>query len=221
MSMLSRWTIGAMASKKASASSPVCARIAAASAGEVRGPVAMIDARPNRPAASRRSPRAGSRSAARRQAPPRPRRRSRARSTASAPPAGTRWASAARRTSEPAAPHLLMQQAHRVVLGIVGAEGVGADQFGQAIGVMRLGASAAAASRAAPRRRRPRPPARPPRCRPSPPPMMWMGDRVMAQYRSRDGDQEASGGLRDPAGRGASCAPGVHRGLKIRSASMT
>ena len=42
MSMESRCTIGAMASKNASASSPVSARIASASAGEVRGPVATM-----------------------------------------------------------------------------------------------------------------------------------------------------------------------------------
>ncbi len=46
MSIVSRWTIGAMASKKASSSSPVSARMASASAGEVRGPVATIDAVP-------------------------------------------------------------------------------------------------------------------------------------------------------------------------------
>ena len=46
MSIESRCTIGAIASKKASASSPVSARIASASAGEVSGPVAMIDAVP-------------------------------------------------------------------------------------------------------------------------------------------------------------------------------
>ena len=42
MSMLSRWTIGAMASKKARASLPVSAAIDAASAEPVSGPVAMI-----------------------------------------------------------------------------------------------------------------------------------------------------------------------------------
>jgi chemotaxis methyl-accepting protein methylase len=42
MSMLSRCTIGAMASKKASESAPVRAWIAAASAGAVSGPVAMM-----------------------------------------------------------------------------------------------------------------------------------------------------------------------------------
>ena len=42
MSMLSRCTIGAMASKKASESSPVMAPMDCASAGEVSGPVATI-----------------------------------------------------------------------------------------------------------------------------------------------------------------------------------
>ena len=41
-SIESRCTIGAMASKNASAASPVSARIVSASAGEVRGPVATI-----------------------------------------------------------------------------------------------------------------------------------------------------------------------------------
>ena len=42
MSMLSRWTMGAMASKKARASCPVSAAIASASFEPVSGPVAMI-----------------------------------------------------------------------------------------------------------------------------------------------------------------------------------
>ena len=42
MSIVSKWTIGAMASKKASASAPVASAIASASDGAVRGPVAMI-----------------------------------------------------------------------------------------------------------------------------------------------------------------------------------
>ena len=39
------------------------------------------------------------------------------------------------------APHLLVQQADGVVGGIVGAEGVGADQLGEVFGEMRLGAA--------------------------------------------------------------------------------
>ena len=42
MSMLSRWTIGAMASKKARASWPVSAAMLSASLEPVSGPVAMI-----------------------------------------------------------------------------------------------------------------------------------------------------------------------------------
>ncbi len=42
MSIVSRCTMGAMASKKASDSSPVSVRMACARAGEVRGPVAMM-----------------------------------------------------------------------------------------------------------------------------------------------------------------------------------
>ena len=36
-------------------------------------------------------------------------------------------------------PHFGMQQADGIVGGVVGAEGIGADQLGQAIGLMRLG----------------------------------------------------------------------------------
>ncbi len=38
-----------------------------------------------------------------------------------------------------AAPHLLMQQAHGIARGIVGPEGVGADQLRQPVGAMGLG----------------------------------------------------------------------------------
>src|SRR3979490_2167660 len=38
-------------------------------------------------------------------------------------------------------PHLLVQQADRVVDGIVGAEGVGTDEFGEVFREMRLGAA--------------------------------------------------------------------------------
>ena len=65
------------------------------------------------------------------------------------------------------APHLLVQQADRVVRGIVGAEGVGADQLGQAVGRDAPRCRAPAASRAAPRARRPTRSARPPPSRPA------------------------------------------------------
>ena len=58
MSIVSRWTIGAIASKKARSASPVTARIASARAGEVSGPVAMITASQSaggRPAISSRT----------------------------------------------------------------------------------------------------------------------------------------------------------------------
>ena len=61
------------------------------------------------------------------------------RSTASAPPAGTWLASAARMISEPKPAHFGMQQPDRVVGGVVGAERIGADQFGEAVGAVRLG----------------------------------------------------------------------------------
>jgi hypothetical protein len=85
----------------ASASSPVSARIASASAGEVSGPVAMMTLSPLRPAAGRRLPRDGSRQRMALRAP-RDGAEKPCRSTASAPPAGSLCASAARMISEPA-----------------------------------------------------------------------------------------------------------------------
>ena len=73
------------------------------------------------------------------------------RSTASAPPAGSLWASPRGHDQRAAAPHLLVQQADRVVERVVGAERVGAHQLGQRAGLMRLGRARRAASRAAPR----------------------------------------------------------------------
>ncbi len=102
MSTLSKWTIGAIASKKASCVSPVRPAIAVASAGEVRGPEATItlsQAGSGRPSiSSRRISISGWASRASVMAAAKP-----SRSTASAPPAGTWWASAARITSEPQA----------------------------------------------------------------------------------------------------------------------
>jgi hypothetical protein len=80
--------MGAMASKKASASSPVIPRMASASAGEVSGPVAMMTLSHSlggRPATSSRTIRIeGCASSAEVTAAANP-----SRSTASAPPAGT------------------------------------------------------------------------------------------------------------------------------------
>ena len=89
------------------------------------------------------------------------------RSTASAPPAGSLWASAVRMISEPGAAHLFMQQADGVVGRIVGAEGIGADQFGQGVGLVGRGAQHWAAFHAEPRRCPILPPARPLPTRPT------------------------------------------------------
>ncbi|MGY3458821.1 hypothetical protein ACVWW5_004271 [Bradyrhizobium sp. LM3.4] len=99
MSMDSRCTIGAIASKKASAFSSVSSRMASASGAEVRGPVAtmtLLHSAGGRPATSSRaiSIRGWSLSALV-TAAEKP-----SRSTASAPPAGTWLASAARMISE-------------------------------------------------------------------------------------------------------------------------
>ena len=100
MSMESRCTIGAIASKNASAFSSVSSRMASASGAEVRGPVATMTlphSAGGRPAISARSIsiRGWSCSALVTAA------ENPSRSTASAPPAGTWLASAARMISEP------------------------------------------------------------------------------------------------------------------------
>ena len=61
------------------------------------------------------------------------------RSTASA----TRGHLVGRRHSDqrPSEPHFGMQQADRVVFGIIGAEGIGTDELRQAIGLVRVGAA--------------------------------------------------------------------------------
>jgi hypothetical protein len=88
MSIESRCTIGAMASKKASASSPVSLPIASAKAGEVSGPVATMTlshSSGGRPAISWRCTSiSGWAAMASDTAAEKP-----SRSTASAPPAGT------------------------------------------------------------------------------------------------------------------------------------
>ena len=100
MSMVSAWTMGAMASKKASASAPVSAAMACPRAAEVSGPVAMIQL----PSSGRAviSPSAMVTSGwARRAAVTSAEKASR--STASAPPAGSLWRSAAVMMRPPAA----------------------------------------------------------------------------------------------------------------------
>ena len=100
MSMLSRLTMGAMASKNASESSPVRPRTASLRAGEVRGPVAMItDAQSSggRPAISVRSTVISGWPVIR----PSTAVENPTRSTAKAEPAGTRWASPQARITDP------------------------------------------------------------------------------------------------------------------------
>src|SRR6266851_329692 len=115
-----------MASKKASASSPVSSWIARASGGEVRGPVAMMTESQScggSPAiSSRRISISGWLARAWVTAVAKP-----SRSTARAP----------HQRAQP--PHLLVQQPDRVVLAVVGAERVGADELGEAFGLVRLG----------------------------------------------------------------------------------
>ena len=129
-----------MASKKASDSSPVSLAIASASAGEVRGPVATItlsQSSGGRPATSSRSQRHQRMGEQRllhggREAVPVDGERAAGRQLVRVGRAHDQRAGAA---------HLLVQQADGVVLRIVGAEGVGADQLGEVLGEMRFGAA--------------------------------------------------------------------------------
>ena len=143
MSIESRWTIGAIASKKASASAPVAAPIDSASAIAVSGPVAtMVEAGGGEgvdPLAHeldigmRGEPlghRGGEAVAVDRQR----------RAGRHPVRVGGGHDQRAQRA------HLGVEQADRIVLGIVGAEAVRADQLGEAVGVMgrrRLAASRA------------------------------------------------------------------------------
>ena len=153
MSIESKWTIGAIASKKASASSPVSWRMASASAGEVSGPVATMtlsQSAGGRPATSPRSmvtsgcvgKRCGD-------------------------GIGEAFAIDGERAAgghlvEVAHPHdqragaaqLFVEEADGVGLAIVGAERVGADQLGETVGLVRLRAARPGASRGGPRGRR-------------------------------------------------------------------
>ncbi len=126
-----------MASKKASASSPVSARIVAARSGEVSGPVAMITLsqssggkrdfaaleRNERLRGQRRRHGGGKSIAIDRQ------RAARRHLVA--------VCRAHHQRAEPA--HLGVQQADRVVILVVGAERIGADQLGVAVGLVRGG----------------------------------------------------------------------------------
>ncbi len=138
MSMVSLCTIGAIASKKASAFSSVSARMASASGAEVRGPVATMTlphSAGGRPAISPRlisilgcsfsASRHGGRKTL---AVDRER------------PAGGHLVGVGRAHDQRAElAHLGMQQADRVVGGIIGAEGIGADELGERVGAVRLG----------------------------------------------------------------------------------
>ena len=142
MSMLSRWTIGAMASKKARASLPVTPAMASARPGAVSGPVAMIVG----PDAGQRvdplandldvgmGGDAGGHLGRKGFAVDRERRAGR-----NSVLVGSGHDQRAER------PHFLVKQADRVVLGIVGAEAVRADHFRQPVGLMRRRPVAAAA----------------------------------------------------------------------------
>ena len=112
--------------------------MAAASAGEVSGPVAMMtlsQSAGGRPATSPRSIVTSGCAASRRV------------TSAEKPIAvdGERAAGrqlvlvAGRHDQRAGAPHLLVQQADGVGLGVVGAERVGADQLGEAVGLVRFG----------------------------------------------------------------------------------
>ena len=141
MSIVSKWTIGAMASKKASASSPVSSRdrLGERRRGQRAGgddrlvPVGRRQAGDflahdgdqrmglERRGDGRRKSRRGRRRARRRPAPG--------------------WRRPQAMISEPASRISACSRPTALVVGVVGAEGVGADQFGQAVGLVRLGAA--------------------------------------------------------------------------------
>ena len=129
-----------MASKKASDSSPVSLASASASAGEVRGPVAMMVWLPvgRRQARDFLALQGHQRMGEQRflhgggEAVPVDRERAAGRQLVGVGRAHDQRAGAA---------HLLVDHADGVVLRIVGAEGIGADQLGQLVGQMGLGAA--------------------------------------------------------------------------------
>ena len=136
--MESRCTIGAIASKNASAFSSVSSRMASASGAEVRGPVATMTLRPVR---RRQAGDFGAVDLDQRMVVQRlgdggrkavaiDRQRA----------AGGHLVGVGRAHDQRAQPaHFGVQQADRVVGGVVGAERIGADQFGEAIGAVGLG----------------------------------------------------------------------------------
>ena len=132
--------MGAMASKKASSVSPVSCWMAADSAGEVSGPVATMTLSQSgggRPAISPRSMVTSGCCAERLRDV-----RGEMIAVDGQRAAGGQLVGVAGGHDQRAgAAHLLVQQADRVGGGIVGAEGVGADQFGEAVRLVRLGAA--------------------------------------------------------------------------------
>ena len=146
MSMQSRWTIGAIASKKASASAPVAAPIDPASAAAVSGPVAtMVEAGGGEgvdPLADDLDIGMGGE--------PLGHRRREAVAVDRQRRAGRHLVRVGRRHDQRAQrAHLGVEQPDRIVLGIVGAEAVRADQLGQR---RRSGAPASSRRRRAFRR---------------------------------------------------------------------
>ena len=136
--MESLCTIGAIASKNASALSSVSSRMASASGAEVRGPVAtmtLLQSAGGSPAISSRLISISGWSCER---PGDGRGKSVAVDRQRA--AGRYLVGVGGAHDQRAQPaHFGVQQADGVVGGIVGAERVGADELGQAIGAMRLG----------------------------------------------------------------------------------
>ena len=129
-----------MASKKASASAPVALPIAAASDGAVSGPVAMIawsHSAGGRPSTSSRTIEiSGCASICGRHGG------GKAVAVDGERAAGRHLVAIAGPHDQRAGkPHLGMQQPDRIGLGVVGAEGVRADQLGKAVALVRLGAA--------------------------------------------------------------------------------
>ena len=132
--------MGAMASKKANSVSPVSFWMAAESAGDVSGPVATMTLSHSgggRPAISPRSMVTSGCSLQR----ARDVRREMIAIDRQRAAGGQLVGVAGGHDQRAGAAHLLMQQADRVGGGIVGAERVGADQLGEAVGLVRLGAA--------------------------------------------------------------------------------
>ena len=130
--------MGAMASKKESASSPVSALMAAPSEGEVNGPVATITEDQSGGGKPSSSPRSMLDVRMRRQPFGDVRREGFAVHGERA--AGRKLMALRRLHDERArAAHLLVEQADGVGFGVVGAEGVRADQLGASPGLVRLG----------------------------------------------------------------------------------